>query len=340
MVSIIVPIYKVEKYLPHCIESIINQTYQDIEIILVDDGSPDNCGKICDNYSHKDKRIRVFHKINGGLSDARNFGITRANGEYIAFIDSDDWIEPDMVDVLVKTAEDNKADIVECGFFYEYSKHKVIDSGIDKKYDNTVDLIKGLVLGQFKEYVWNKLYRKSCFTNIAFPKGRVFEDIATSYLIFLKSTSAVIISTAFYHYRVKRQDSITKTTTMKNLTDMWVAHKSRYDYFLKDVRFNTDKEFMDKLLFCCATAIARTWRCCYANTEEELRKYAICLQEMQSFSIQKLPLFGIKQWPLYLRLSIFMCRYNNKVVFSLLFYMLQAYRCLRVQNVRLQALRR
>ena len=117
MVSIIVPVYKVESYLPQCIESIINQTYPNLEIILIDDGSPDACGKICDEYAKQDKRIKVFHKQNGGLSDARNYGVARASGEYLSFVDSDDWIEPDMFEVLVKVADDNKADLVNSTVF-------------------------------------------------------------------------------------------------------------------------------------------------------------------------------------------------------------------------------
>ena len=111
LISIIVPVYNVEKYIHECVDSIINQTYKNIEIILVDDGSPDNCGKICDEYAKKDNRIKVIHKPNGGLSDARNHGIDVANGEWLMFIDSDDWIEPNMAEKLLHSALNNKADL-------------------------------------------------------------------------------------------------------------------------------------------------------------------------------------------------------------------------------------
>ena len=126
VISVIVPVYKVEQYLPQCIESIINQTYRNLEIILIDDGSPDNCGKICEEYAQKDKRIKVFHKKNGGLSDARNYGIARASGEYLAFVDSDDWIEPDMYEVLVNWIEDHQTDIVSCGFFLSFRNGRLL----------------------------------------------------------------------------------------------------------------------------------------------------------------------------------------------------------------------
>lgn len=115
-ISIIVPIYKVEIYLRKCVDSIVNQTYKNIEILLIDDGSPDNCGIICDEYAKKDERIKVIHKKNGGLSDARNYGIEASSGDYIMFVDSDDYISKDMCEILLKKALENNADIVSCNF--------------------------------------------------------------------------------------------------------------------------------------------------------------------------------------------------------------------------------
>lgn len=119
MISIIVPVYKVEPYLRQCVDSILNQTYRDLEILLIDDGSPDCCGKICDEYEKKDKRVRVFHTENRGLSIARNLGLKETQGDYIGFVDSDDWIEPDMYEVLLKCLEETGADICVCGYSYE-----------------------------------------------------------------------------------------------------------------------------------------------------------------------------------------------------------------------------
>ena len=121
MISVIVPVYDVALYLRQCVYSIMNQSYADLEILLIDDGSPDQCGEICDEYVKQDNRVRVFHTDNRGLSAARNLGIRESNGNYIAFIDSDDWIEPDMYECLLRRAEETGADVVECGVYREYS---------------------------------------------------------------------------------------------------------------------------------------------------------------------------------------------------------------------------
>ena len=150
LVSVIVPVYKVEFYLSECIESILKQTYQNLEIILVDDGSPDDCGSICDKYAQQDKRIKVFHKNNEGLSEARNYGIERATGDYLSFVDSDDWIEPDMFETLVSVVVVNDSDIVCCGYYREYNGYKETILKIDKIIGNIVDLQKMLIIENSK----------------------------------------------------------------------------------------------------------------------------------------------------------------------------------------------
>ena len=329
LVSVIVPVYKVEAYLPQCVESIIGQTYQNLEIILVDDGSPDACGSICDDYAKKDNRIKVFHKHNGGLSDARNYGIAQSTGEYLGFVDSDDWIELDMFEVLVNVAEANGADIVACGFYHEYPKRTVVDARVEKKYDNTIHQVSALIKDDIDAFIWNKLYRKTCFSDIAFPYGRFFEDIFTAHKLFLKATSCIYVSKPLYHYIKRRKNSITETFSMDNLIDFWQAHKTRYDFFLHDERFNTDEELMNKLQYWCAIAIARTWRCCFANTAQERKEYASFFEELQGFTCSHFPYFGEKGWPLFLRFSIFLARFNNEFVFALLYYMNLGYRRVR-----------
>ncbi len=329
LVSVIVPVYNVEAYLPQCIDSIIHQKYRNIDIILVDDGSTDHCGEICDQYAAKDSRIRVFHTKNGGLSAARNFGLTQAKGVYIGFIDSDDWIEPNMFEVLVGLAEEKKAQIICYGHYLDYPQQRLAVRPLDKTYDNPVDLCKALIHGDIAPGAVYKFYHKSCFSDIVFPEGHVFEEIATVYKLFLKVTSAVSYSIPLYHYRKGRNDSITQTRTMDNLVDYWIAHKSRYDYFLQDSRFNTDKAFMDDLLISCAYAIARTWRWCYANTEQEFKEYAGYLKEMQDFCHQNFPAAGMPNWPLHLRFVIFIGRFNHKLGFAVLYYVLQAFKLIR-----------
>ena len=326
MISIIVPVYKVEQYLPQCIESIINQTYQNLEIVLIDDGSPDNCGRICEKYAQKDKRIKVFHKENGGLSDARNYGIVRASGEYLAFVDSDDWIEPDMYEVLVNRIEDHQTDIVSCGFFSEFPKRHIAHTIAEKTTVEDVNILRELIIGDFGTGVWHKLFRKSCFKEILFPVDRYYEDIFIVHKLLAKVNSVSSVSKPLYHYRKEREGAITTTYSMKNLIEYWQAHKSRYDYFIGDSRFNTDKEFMDKLYYYCAKAIGRAWRRYYSTTKQEREEYASHMEEMRVFCIQNFPVFGVKTWPLHMRVSLFIGRFNNKLAFALLYYLRDGYR--------------
>lgn len=329
LISVIVPVYMVEDYLTQCVESIRNQTYQNLEIILVDDGSPDSCGSICDSFARHDQRIKVFHKQNGGLSDARNYGIARATGAYLAFVDSDDWLEPDMYEELVHIAEDTGADIIICGYYDEYQKRRSKIGRIDNSFCNTNELVKKLICMGVNNGVWNKLYRKNCFNDTLFPKGRVFEDISIMYKIFLKVNRVSCITKPLYHYRRERNHAISQTYSMANLIDFWLAHKSRYDYFLQDDRFNTDYIIMEKLKEHCAAAIARTWRWCYSNTAREREQYASFFEEMQDFAASHFSCFGQKGWPLFLRFSIFMARFNNAFAFALLYHLNQGYKKMR-----------
>lgn len=209
LVSIIVPIYKVEKYIHKCIDSIINQTYKKIEIILIDDGSPDNCGKICDDYAKKDSRITVLHKENGGLSDARNAGINIAKGEYLTFIDSDDYVSEDYVKFLVDLIKEYDADMSVCKHTIMCNK-KEIDKGTKKMYLEGPKKILEMSLysDDFDISSWAKLYKKELFNDIRFPKGRLFEDSATTYKLVDLCNKIAFKSESKYFY-VIREDSIT-----------------------------------------------------------------------------------------------------------------------------------
>ena len=186
-ISIIVPFYNVEKYAPKCIESIINQTYTNLEIILVDDGSPDTCGKICDDYALKDGRIKVIHKKNAGLSDARNVGIKEATGKYIGFVDGDDYIEKDMYKYLYNLIKENNADISICGVEEVYEDGSIQDEKAKESIEilSKEDAIKELLLDKkVRSHAWDKLYKRELFENIEYPYGRKMEDIATTYKLF------------------------------------------------------------------------------------------------------------------------------------------------------------
>lgn len=208
LITVVVPIYKVEQYLNRCVDSIINQTYKNLDIILVDDGSPDNCGKICDTYANDDKRVRVIHKENGGLSDARNCAIELAKGDYITFIDSDDYVSNNYVEYLYDLIKKHNSDISCCSFlpFYE-----VINEQQDKESFEILSseeaLEKLYYQKQLTTSAWGKLYKKKFFNEIRFPKGEICEDLDTIYRVFALSNKIVISNQKLYYY-LQRPDSI------------------------------------------------------------------------------------------------------------------------------------
>lgn len=210
LISVIVPIYKVENYLNKCVESIAAQSYSNLEIILVDDGSPDNCPQMCDEWTAKDSRVKAIHKENGGLSDARNAGLAVATGEYISFIDSDDWIEPEFMEVLLDAITTTGADIAECGTrLVDEDGNKLSARGV--KADETLSTVDALVrlvneAGIFQT-VWNKLYRRSVIGDILFEKGKYNEDDYFSYQVFDRAKKVTIVSKPMYNY-LQRSGSI------------------------------------------------------------------------------------------------------------------------------------
>lgn len=221
LISVIVPVYKVEKYLDRCVESITNQTYKNLEIILVDDGSPDNCSKMCDEWAQKYSRIKVIHKENGGLSDARNAGLDVAAGDYISFVDSDDWISTEYIEKLYASIKKNDADISECNVYYSYDeRYTEYNNDSAAYYDNNEAIMDAYIrLYHIKTIVWNKLYRRQLLDDIRFPKGKLHEDEFFTYLALGKASSFVHIEDYLYYYR-QRADSImgqSQSFSVKNL---------------------------------------------------------------------------------------------------------------------------
>lgn len=209
-ISIIVPVYRVERYLERCVNSLISQTYKNIEIILVDDGSPDQCPAMCDNYAEKDDRVIVVHKKNGGLSDARNVGLDIATGEYIAFVDSDDWVEMDFVETLYRNAKNENADIsiIGCTLVWDNGRRKSV--GQDEGYyvfDKETAIKEMLMQRKFGCMVCQKMYKKQIFDAVRFPVGKLYEDVAVSMPTFLKAKKVVISGKSGYNY-YQRSDSI------------------------------------------------------------------------------------------------------------------------------------
>ena len=231
LISIIVPVYNVEKYLEKCVKSIIQQTYENIEIILVDDGSKDNSGKICDELEQKDNRIKVIHKENGGLSDARNAGLKIATGKYIGFVDSDDYIQEDMFETLYKLNKENNSDISIVSY-YEIYNEKVISVRDSKKLEilNKIDAIKELLIDtKIQSYAWNKLFKRELFNNIEFPTNKNFEDIATTLLLFERANKIVLLEDPKYYYS-RRDDSIVGVKNYKTYKDYLDVIYDKYLY--------------------------------------------------------------------------------------------------------------
>ena len=236
LVSIIVPIFKVEPYLRNCLESIINQTYRNIEIILVDDGSPDGCGKICDEYSDKDDRIIVIHQNNKGLSSARNKGLDVASGEYILFVDSDDWIELNTCEVVLTIALNLHVDIVCFGNVESFQTGKSIIRTIDNSMIiEKKDILKQLLWGgDIHNAVWNKLFRRSLFKEVRFPEGRIWEDGAVMYKLIHFANEIYVTNHVLYHY-IHRNNSIScGRYSMKSVKDIIWAWKERLLFFQRN----------------------------------------------------------------------------------------------------------
>ena len=218
LISIVVPIYKVEPYLHKCVDSLLGQTYKNIEIILVDDGSPDNCHQICDEYAKQDKRVVVIHKENGGLADARNAGTAVAKGNYIGFIDSDDWVDADMYEVLLAAILENNADISEIGVKYVY------DDRIDYQNEKQITIMnKTEALSAFLDRtkmiqgcVWGKLYKANIVKDNLFPVGRIHEDGYFTYKALYAAQKYVLLNTCKYNYRQGRIGSIMTSTIKEN----------------------------------------------------------------------------------------------------------------------------
>ena len=231
LVSIIVPIYKVEPYLRRCLDSIVNQTYANLEIILVDDGSPDNCPQICEEYAVNDNRIVVIHKENGGLSDARNTGLDICKGEYISFVDSDDWVDNNYIKTLLNLAIKENADICICNHSLIYrdgtEKFSSFSAGVYSK----TDAIKKIILQQTLPWgaSWGKIYNRKIFKKYQFPVGKIHEDDYTSYKFIYEANKTACIDQPLYKY-FQRNDSISKTDTTYDFTEV---RKEQFSFLLQ-----------------------------------------------------------------------------------------------------------
>ena len=239
LISVIVPVYRVEEYLERCVKSILSQTYKNLEVILVDDGSPDQCPAICDACAEKDARVKVIHQENKGLSGARNAGIDAASGEYLAFVDSDDYVSPHFIEELYQLLQDTGCAIGQCRFSY------VKGDGLVEEGDSAFCIYRGESLmeqlyGPEEKatcfvVAWNKLYRAELFkeTGIRYPEGRIHEDEATTYRLFHEAKKLAFLDRALYGYYTENGGSITSVFSEKRL--QWLtAHEERIAFFKKN----------------------------------------------------------------------------------------------------------
>ena len=239
LISVIVPVYKVEKYLRKCVDSIRNQTYENLEIILVDDGSPDSCGSLCEEFAREDERILVIHKENGGLSSARNAGIDGAKGDYLGFVDSDDWIEPDAYEKMMAMVLSQGAELVCAGRYDVDEQTGERTRGLCPLRQETItaqEMIGRIFIwDQCDSAAWDKLYSARLFEGIRYPEGAYYEDIPTTYRIAERAGKVCMLNVPVYNY-LHRANSIT-TAPVSEKTFHWEQHTDRiYPYMLQNHR--------------------------------------------------------------------------------------------------------
>ena len=308
LISIIVPVYNVEKYLEECLNSIISQTYTNLEIILVDDGSTDGSSYICDKYSAMDPRIIVCHQNNKGLSAARNIGLLKAKGEFIGFIDSDDWIEKDMYESLYKSISSNNSDISGCSFVEETALFPRLVGVSSDQIMSPQQAMKLLLTDKgITNNVWNKLYRSKLFDNISFPDGKVYEDVATLYKLILKAKKLSIISKAGYHYRIN-PNGIMRSNNISYQFDFWNAALDRYI----NVSY-VFPELHDLLLIDCLHAVIGIWSHIYDNESFYDKVYFKKLANFSKVNYNKILKYGTVGMTAILR--GFLTRYNSQFSF-------------------------
>lgn len=271
LISVIVPVYNVEKYLSKCVDSCINQTYRNLEIILIDDGSTDGSGDICDEYSRLDERVVVVHQKNQGLSVARNTGIDISKGEWIGFVDSDDWIEPDFFEILYSLVNTSNADICSCQKCLRYDENPIDNSDTNRitKY-GFAELIKGLLPNDknITFVVWNKIWKRSLIGDVRFKQGQVCEDVAFDRQLFLRTNGLVHIDKTLYNYR---QNRFGNTNTSFKLAKMCVIDE--FKMFINDLEERNEYELADVIAEVAAVHLMNYYKeAWYFNQSKEIKK--------------------------------------------------------------------
>lgn len=233
MVSVLVAVYNVKDDLKRCMKSIIGQTYTELEIIVVDDGSTDGSADICDEYKNKDSRVRVIHKENGGLSSARNVGIENATGDYVLMVDSDDYMLPNMIEIMLSTIKEHNADICICGA-YENQPDNTVELHKVHVYDKA-EAMKQILTDKISSQTWNKLIKRSCIGDVKFPIGMVAQDMSVMHLFFYQAETIISISDKLYVYITERPTSTTNINRkkVKSSLDRAIHSQHRYEFAIQ-----------------------------------------------------------------------------------------------------------
>ena len=294
-ISIIVPVYNMERYMRQCVDSILAQTFENWECLLIDDGSTDKSALICDEYAEKDDRIRVVHKKNGGLSSARNVGVSVAHADLIGFVDSDDWIDVDMYKCLYQSMKENDSDIAVCGIYFDTSKKEISKPVLVEQ-----DVLEGknalwLILEDkyIPSYAWNKLYKKSLLKDLPFPEI-LFEDYAVVYKWFARAKKVSLCHAPAYHYR-QRGGSIIHNRDAATEYLRFELDKERFDFVCQYKSFSESyKEAYKKQLI--KLALRTTKHIARKNMDEAEARHYIerIVADISSFSNDASKMFGMK----------------------------------------------
>lgn len=300
LISVIVPVYNVEKYLAKCVDSIINQTYRNLEIILVDDGSTDSSGELCDNLAKKDSRIVVYHKENAGVSSARNLGLDKAKGEFIGFIDSDDYIDPDMYEFLYNDLKKHNVDISMCGLYHVYANKK--DNQIDKVefyIFNSEQAISALLEGKLSIVTpGNKLYKKELFDGLKYdPNIKLAED-ALMIVNLLEKCRKVSISTMRKYYYYHRTNSITTSSFSDKILDIIDVYakiseivKRNYPNIIDRAKYRMFWSYFYVLDSLCVSSVRKDYNILFSKLLSELKSNIIFILTSPYFTFKRKILF-------------------------------------------------
>ena len=327
-ISVIIPVCNTEKFLPACIESVCGQTLRNLDIILIDDGSTDASGEICDRYAAKDDRIRVFHTKNQGHYLARGLAVEKARERgsgYIGFVDSDDWIEPGMYEAMLEKAREADADVVECGYSIDYPDHHTKWTPEAGSFGQAEALCRLLGSDNAHDFFWNKLWKTGCFDNFAFPDARAYMDACITYRIYTGQQTFVSLDEVFYHYR-QTTGSIIHSHDIR-LLNQWRANKDKFDFIngrmkemLPPERWEAVRE---KQLVKCVYAIGRNWTWWNGHTAGEKKNNRHYLKEMAAFLRTHTAFFGETSWPASLRCTACLGKFPNRLSTSIAWAMNQ-----------------